>query len=41
MGSLFGRKMKEEDLNRLTNQLEAETEKKKASSKKSKPKRKK
>lgn len=41
MGSVFGRKMKEEDLNRITAQIEGKNEEKKPNPKKSKPKRKK
>jgi uncharacterized protein YneF (UPF0154 family) len=41
MGSFFGRKMKEEDLNRITAQIGGETEKKETNPKKPKPKKKK
>jgi hypothetical protein len=41
IGKFFGRKMKEEDLNRITAQIEGEAEKKKISPKKPKPKKKK
>ncbi|KLL02115.1 MAG: hypothetical protein MRERC_4c069 [Mycoplasmataceae bacterium RC_NB112A] len=36
MGNLFGRKMKEEDLNRITNQLEERNKSEKTSPKKTK-----
>lgn len=43
MGNFFGRKMREEDLNRITTQLEGEitSQTKKSNSKKPKPKKKK
>lgn len=41
MGNFFGRKMSEEALNKITTQIEGETEKKKTSPKKPKPKKKK
>ena len=39
MGSFFGRKMKEEDLNRITAQIGGETEKKKIKPKKTQTKK--